>query len=66
MWRSMNGLGTLKGLQQIKTLSLIMCNRRRSLHDVASQIGINFGPVQSILTNSLEMSKVSARWVPEC
>ena len=66
MWRTMNGLGTLKGLQQIKTLNLIMCNRRRSLHNIASQIGINSGPVQSILANSLGMSKVSARWVPEC
>ena len=44
--------------------SLIMCNRRRSLCDTARQIGTSFGAVQSVLTNILMMSKVSARWVP--
>ena len=41
-----------------------MCDRRRSLHDIARQIGMSFGAVQSILNNILGMSKVSARWVP--
>ena len=41
-----------------------MCDRRRSLHDIARQIGISFGAVQSILTDLLGISKVSARWVP--
>ena len=44
--------------------SLILCDRRRSLCDIARQIGISFGTVQSVLTNILEMSKVSATWVP--
>ena len=30
--------------------SLIMCDRR-SLRDIARQIGISFGTVQSVLTN---------------
>ena len=40
-----------------------MCDRR-SLCDISRQIGIGFGAVQSILTDVLGMSKVSARWVP--
>ena len=31
---------------------------------IASEVGISFGAVQSILTDILGMSKVSARWVP--
>ena len=42
-----------------------MCDRR-SLRDIAGQIGTSFGAVQSILTDMLAMPKVSARWVPEC
>ena len=41
-----------------------MCDRRRDLRSIASELGISFGTVQSILTNILCMSKVSARWVP--
>ena len=44
--------------------SLIMCDRRRSLHDIAKQIGVSFGAAQSILTHISGMFKVSARWVP--
>ena len=57
--------GTLKRLSQTKMLSfcsLIMCDRR-SLCDIARQIGISFGAVQSILAYILGMSIVSARWV---
>ena len=43
--------------------SLILCGRRRSLRDIARQIAISFGAVQSSLTDILGMSKVSARWV---
>ena len=46
--------------------SLIMSDRRRSLHDIARQIGMCFGAVKSILTDILGMSKVSARESPEC
>ena len=36
-------------------LSLIICDRRRSLSEIARQIGISFGVVHSILTSILEM-----------
>ena len=42
----------------------VMCDRRRDLRSIASEVGISFGAVQTILTNILGMSKVSARWVP--
>ena len=41
-----------------------MYDRRRSLCYITRQIGISFGAVQSILTDILGISKVSARWVP--
>ena len=37
---------------------------RRDLQSIASEVGISFGAVQSILIDILGMSKVSARWVP--
>ena len=40
-----------------------MCDRRRDLRSIASEVGISFGAVQSILTDILGMSEVSARWV---
>ena len=43
--------------------SLIMCDRRRSLRDIARRIGTRFGAIQSSLTNILRMFKVSVRWV---
>ena len=50
-------------MKMLNFCSLIMCDRR-SLRDIAGQIGISLGAVQSILNNILGMSKVSARWVP--
>ena len=44
--------------------SRIMCNKIRSLPDIARQTGIGFGVVQSVLAGSLGMSKNSARYVP--
>ena len=44
--------------------SLIMCDRIRSLHDIARQMCISFGAVLSILTDIIGMSKVSATLVP--
>ena len=38
-----------------------MCDRRRDLRSIASEVGISFG---AVLTDILDMSKVSARWVP--
>ena len=44
-------------------LVVSLCDRRRSLHDIARQIGTGFGAVKSVLVDILGMSKVSARWV---
>ena len=44
--------------------TLVMCDWRRDLRIVASEMSICFGAVQSILTDILGMSKVSARWLP--
>ena len=41
-----------------------MCDKRRGMRSIASEVGISFGAVQTILTDILVMSKVSARWVP--
>ena len=43
---------------------LVMCDRSRDKRSIASEVAISFGAVQSILTDILGMSKVSARWVP--
>ena len=45
--------------------TLVMCDRRRHLRIIASEVGISSEVVQSSLTNFLGMSKVSARWVPQ-
>ena len=44
--------------------NLVMCVRRRDLRSTASEVGIRFWAVQTILTDILGMSKVSAKWVP--
>ena len=41
--------------------TLVMCDRRRDLRSIASEVGISFGAVLSILTDISCMSKVSAR-----
>ena len=41
-----------------------MCDRRRDLRSIASEVGICFVAVQSTETDILGMSKISARWVP--
>ena len=47
--------------------TLVICARKRDLRSIASKVGTSFGAVESILTNILGMSKVSARWTPrEC
>ena len=40
-----------------------MCDMRRDLRSIASEVCMSFEAVQSILTDILGMSKVSARWV---
>ena len=43
--------------------TLVMCDKRRDLQSIASEVGISFGSVQSILTKILGVSKIAARWV---
>ena len=45
--------------------TLVICDRWRDLRNIASEVGISFGAIQSILTDILLMSKVSKRWVPQ-
>ena len=40
-----------------------MCDKRRDLRSIASEVGTSFWAVESILTYILGMSKVSARWL---
>ena len=40
-----------------------MCDRRRDLPSIASKVGISSLAAQSILTNILGRSKLTARWV---
>ena len=35
--------------------TLLMCDRRRDLRSIASEVGISFGAVQPILNNILDM-----------
>ena len=44
--------------------TLVMCDIRQDLRSIPSEVGISFGAVQLILTDSLAMSMVSAKWVP--
>ena len=59
MWRIMKEASTEENVEYV--LSLIMCDRRKSLRDIARQNGISLVAVQSILTDILGMTKVSAR-----
>ena len=51
--------------QNVKVVhTLAMCDRKRDLRSIASEVGIRLGAVKFILTNILGMSKVLAGWVP--
>ena len=50
--------------ENVSVHNLVMCDRRRDLRCIASEVGISFGAVQIILTDILGIVKVSARWVP--
>ena len=65
--RMMDGLATLKMTPLMKmprSCTSWLCERRRDLRSIASEVSIRLGAVQSILTDILSMSKVSARWAP--
>ena len=44
--------------------TLVMCDRRRDLRCIASEVGISFGSVPSILADISGMSKTLTRCVP--
>ena len=44
--------------------SLIVEDRRLTVSDISTKVGVSYGSVHSILRNQLKMSKVHARWVP--
>lgn len=44
--------------------AIVNSDRRVTVHFVAEKIGVSFGSAERILTSSLGMRKVSARWVP--
>ena len=44
--------------------SLIEEDRRLTVSDMSTKVGVSYGSVHSILRNQLKMSKVHARWVP--
>ena len=46
--------------------SLMMCDRRRSLYDIANQIDVSFGAVQCILIAILGMSRSQLDGSQEC
>lgn len=43
---------------------LIEEDRRVTISDIASHVGISFGSVQAIISDELKFRKLSARWVP--
>jgi hypothetical protein len=47
-----------------KVREAILTDRRRTNHDVCEIIGLSYGTVQRILADSLNMSGISAKFVP--
>lgn len=43
---------------------LLEDDRRITVAEIASEVGISYGSAQAIITDNLEYRKVSARWVP--
>ena len=48
----------------MKVHTLVVCEPTILRATIVIEVKISFGAVQSILTDILGMSKVSARWVP--
>lgn len=49
-------------LQNVK--DVVYADRRVTVRDICDETGYSFGTVHRVLTNNLNMRKVSARWVP--
>ena len=46
--------------------TVIKDDRRRTVKDIAMELGISYGSVHDILHDTLGFRKVAARWVPRC
>jgi hypothetical protein len=47
-----------------KVRKAILADRRRTIHDVCEIVGLSYGTVQRILADSLNMRRISAKFVP--
>jgi histone-lysine N-methyltransferase SETMAR len=47
-----------------KVREAILADRRRTIHDVCKIVGLPYGTVQRILAVSLDMRRISAKFVP--
>jgi histone-lysine N-methyltransferase SETMAR len=47
-----------------KVREAILVDRRRTIHDVFEIVGLSYGTVQRILTDKLNMRRISAKFVP--
>jgi len=43
---------------------LVRQGRRRTIHDVAEEVGIGYGTCQRVLTEELDMHRFAAKFVP--
>ena len=47
-----------------KVAKMVRSNRRLTIRELAEELNISYGSVQSILTDDLQMRRVSAKFVP--
>jgi histone-lysine N-methyltransferase SETMAR len=53
---------TLENIANVR--EAILAHRRRNIHDVCEIVGLSYGTVQRILADSLNMRRISAKFVP--
>jgi len=49
-----------------KVHEAILADRRQTIHDICEIVGLSYGTVQRILADNLNMTCISARFVPRC
>ncbi|GFU22986.1 histone-lysine N-methyltransferase SETMAR [Nephila pilipes] len=47
-----------------RVVEIIQRDRRLTVREIASELGLSYGNVQCIVTDELRYSKVCARWIP--
>ncbi len=56
---------TVRTAENINTVSKVITSARRmTIQKIADVIGLSYGTIKTILHNNLNLSKLSARWVP--